>query len=83
MQEFINNMRMEQDNEILECDKIEYNGLLERVKKYHELSKELQKKHDRDFTKLIIKMDKLICEMGVDNATTDEWQNGFKLKGEK
>lgn len=82
MLEAINNMRMEQDHEIMECDKIEYNKLLGRVKKYHNLSQELQNKHNDEYLKVVERMDDLIFQMGVDNATTEEWQNGFKLKGE-
>ena len=67
------------DHEIMECDKIEYNELLGRVKKYHNLSKELQDKHAKEFSKLVDKMDELIFQMGVDNASTEEWKNGFKI----
>ena len=84
MQETINDMRMEQDHDIMKADKIEYNLLLARANKYASLSKELQDKHADDFTKLVEKMDKLISEMGVDNASTEEWKNGFKIEeGEK
>jgi len=83
MKEFINDMRMEQDHEIMECDKIEYNKMIERVRKYNALPKELQEKYNDEFMDLVEKMDKLIDEMGVDNASTEEWKNGFELKGDK
>ena len=67
-------------DKISKSDKIEYNLLLARANKYASLPKELQDKHDKDFAKLIDKMDKLIFEMGVENASTDEWRNGFKIE---
>ena len=70
-----------EDHEIIECDKVEYNLLLARANKYASLSTELQGKYAKEFSKLVEKMDKLILEMGVDNASTSEWKNGFKLKG--
>ena len=77
------NMERNEDHEISNADKIEYNKLLKRVNDYSKLSKELQDKHSKAFTKLIEEMDQLILEMGVDKATTSEWQNGFKIeKGE-
>ena len=81
MLDYINDMNMErnEDNEICKSDKIEYNLLLARANKYASLSKELQDKHSKEFDKLIEKMDELIFQMGVDNASTEEWKNGFKI----
>ena len=72
-----------EDHEIMECDKVEYNFLLARANKYASLSKELQDKHAKEFSKLVEKIDKLILEMGVDNASTEEWKNGFKIEEEE
>ena len=86
MLDYIDDYKIErsEDHEISNADKIEYNRLRKRVNNYSKLSKELQDKHADDFTKLVEEMDKLMSEMGVDNASTDEWKNGFKIEeGEK
>lgn len=80
MLEYINDMKMEQDHEIMKSDKLEYNALLVRIKTYSSLSEELQQQYSEEFAKLVEKMDKLISEMGVDNAATEEWQNGFIIE---
>lgn len=82
MLDYINDYNMErsENHEISLSDKIEYNLLLEKANKYAKETEEFKKKYNKAFMKLIEKMDKLILEMGVDNATQQEWQNGFIIK---
>lgn len=82
MLDYINEMNMEcnEDHEISLSDKIEYNLLLEKANKYTKETEEFKKKYNKAFMKLVEKMDKLISEMGVDNASTDEWKNGFIIE---